>query len=53
MAPASDIGWCSQMCGGFTHGFIFGDTLWLRVYGSALGVWFVGSGKHCECRNAR
>jgi len=40
MAPASDIGLCSEMFGGFRHGFVFGDTHWLRVYGSALGVWF-------------
>jgi len=26
-------------------------SFWLQVYGLALGVWFVRSGKHCECRN--
>ena len=53
MARASDIGLCSEMFGGFRHGFVFGDTLWLWVYGSALGVGFVRSEKHCEYRNAR
>jgi len=33
--------------------FGFGHSLWLGVYGSALGVLFGRLGKHCECRNAR
>jgi len=45
MALASGIGLCSEVCWGFRHGFVFGDSLWLRVNGSALGIWFVRSGK--------
>jgi len=53
MAPTSGIGWCLEMRRGFRHGFAFRDVLWLRGSGLALSVWFVPSGKHCECRNAR
>jgi len=43
MARASGIGLSLEMRWRFGHGFVFGDSLWLWVYGSAsgvrLGVW--------------